>query len=510
MIFLLSTLLLLQRVTCTLPPGHGKPLGEHNELKTPAAEEDYTELTSQYFYERYVRTRTPVILRGLAKTFPAFDLWTDQYLVDNFGDLEVRLEAKTEKQSYTPVGEAGLGRASISEFFRRYKTDNMYCVSEVPGPMYKDLQLPAIMNCGSMKNSLVEMNLWINSGGAKSIIHKDAHNQLNCLLAGSKDWIFINNTYNDWIYQAEEIDGDQGGFSLVNPDKVNYITFPLFDKIPWEYATVHAGDCLYLPPRYYHRVKSTDRNFAVSFLFGTQSEFQMGPECGAPTTSSPLTEVPIQWKYPGTGMMSMGNSDPAGIKEWFIDMFLEMTDGDATDNVPMEDYLEFVIEDEGVIPYMKELFHKLLIEDRVLGDSEYVDRNMFDLVPEEVWREITVAQSYDPSNDPNNEYFHITKDDVVYLLKDATYFGAVNSDQFLEAYSRLGGSLRVARELFAKLTTDGTTVSWYDIRDKDEVFDVYGQVHDRGDEEMFTRNEEVRRIAEAELTQSIVEGKSEL
>ena len=38
--------------------------------------------------------------------------------------------------------------------------------------MYKDLQLPAIMNCGSMKNSLVEMNLWINSGGAKSIIHK--------------------------------------------------------------------------------------------------------------------------------------------------------------------------------------------------------------------------------------------------------------------------------------------------------------------------------------------------
>lgn len=236
----------------------------------------------------------------------------------------------------------------------------------------------------------------------------------------------------------------------------------------------------------------------------------MGPECGASTTSSPLTEVPIQWKYPGTGMMSMGNSDPAGIKEWFIDMFLEMTDGDATDNVPMEDYLEFVIEDEGVIPYMKELFHKLLIEDRVLGDSEFVDRNLFDLVPEEVWREITVAQSYDPSNDPNNEYFHITKDDVVYLLKDATYFGAVNNDQFLEAYSKLGGSPRVARELFAKLTTDGTTVSWYDIRDKDEVFDVYGQVHDRGDEEMFTRNEEVRRISEAELTQSMVEGKSEL
>ena len=36
-------------------------------------------------------------------------------------------------------------------------------------------------------------------------LSQDAHNQLNCLLAGSKDWIFINNTYNDWIYQAEEV-----------------------------------------------------------------------------------------------------------------------------------------------------------------------------------------------------------------------------------------------------------------------------------------------------------------
>lgn len=56
---------------------------------------------------------------------------TFSFTQDNFGDLEVRLEAKTEKETFTPVGDAGLGRASFSEFFSRYKTDNMYCVSEV-------------------------------------------------------------------------------------------------------------------------------------------------------------------------------------------------------------------------------------------------------------------------------------------------------------------------------------------------------------------------------------------
>jgi hypothetical protein len=80
LIVLLLTSVQLTHVLTSPPPGHGKELGEHNDLKTPAVEEDYTKITSKYFYEKYVRTRTPVILRGLAKTFPAFNLWTDQYI----------------------------------------------------------------------------------------------------------------------------------------------------------------------------------------------------------------------------------------------------------------------------------------------------------------------------------------------------------------------------------------------------------------------------------------------
>eukprot|EP00116_Pleurobrachia_bachei_P008521 sb/3468783/ len=244
----LYLLLLLHTTTSTLPPGHGKELGQHNDLGTPALEADWRDMSPGKFNE-YVASRTPVILRGLAKEYPAYEKWTDQYILDNFGDLEVRLEAKTEKEHFVPVGEVGRGRATFAEFLSRYKTDNMYCVSEVPSPMFPDLTLPGIMNCGELASSIVEVNLWINSGGAKSIIHKDAHNQLNCLLAGSKEWIFINNTYNDGIYQAEEIDGDMGGYSLIDPAKVNYKSFPKFATVPWEYATVHAGDCLYLPPR---------------------------------------------------------------------------------------------------------------------------------------------------------------------------------------------------------------------------------------------------------------------
>ena len=70
--------------------------------------------------------------------------------------------------------------------------------------------------------------------------------------------------------------------------------------------------------RYYHRVKSTNRNFAVSFLFGTMSEFDMAG-CDAPTLPLPLEEAHVLWKYPGQGVMSMGNSDPDDVKEMLID-----------------------------------------------------------------------------------------------------------------------------------------------------------------------------------------------
>ena len=87
----LLPLLLLSSTVFSLPSGHGKELGLHNDLGVPAIEEDFAHITPQQFYLKYVATRTPVILRGLSKTFPAYELWTDDYIKVNkkcFFDLK--------------------------------------------------------------------------------------------------------------------------------------------------------------------------------------------------------------------------------------------------------------------------------------------------------------------------------------------------------------------------------------------------------------------------------------
>ena len=48
-----------------------------------------------------------MVFRGAAKHSKAFASWTDEYLKQNYGELEVRLESKGEKSEGIPIGATG-------------------------------------------------------------------------------------------------------------------------------------------------------------------------------------------------------------------------------------------------------------------------------------------------------------------------------------------------------------------------------------------------------------------
>ena len=61
-----------------------------------------------------------------------------------------------------------------------------------------------LLGCGELKQRFTEINLWINSGGAKSILHKDSPNTINCVVNGTKTWKLVEFKHNNLIYQAWE------------------------------------------------------------------------------------------------------------------------------------------------------------------------------------------------------------------------------------------------------------------------------------------------------------------
>ena len=175
-----------------LPRGHGEELGKQRDPEGHVDIIDSDKLPSpQQFWDQYASIRKPVVFRGAAKHFPAFHLWTDEYLGENYGGLEVKLESKQEKDD-VPVGERGLGRDTIRSFLETYQKKDSYTVSQLPDPLSKEVRVLPFLMCGTFSERILEANLWLSSGGTRSMLHKDADNAINCLLNGTKDWILIH------------------------------------------------------------------------------------------------------------------------------------------------------------------------------------------------------------------------------------------------------------------------------------------------------------------------------
>lgn len=305
-------------VQSEVPVGHLKPFGHHRPPSVVV--DEYTREnapTPKEFFDKYVSVSKPVIFRGGVSDSKAYQLWTDDYVRANFGEMEVRLEGKKEKKHIPPLGETYIGRDTLRHFIDTYHNqgNNVYIVSDLPSVMYKDMGVvPSFGACGEMSRRIVEVDIWWSGGGSSSIIHKDAFNQMNCLLNGTKYWKLIEYKYEKDIYKHPEPDYEIGGFSDVNPEKVNLKKHPKVANVEWSNITIYAGDCLFLPKSYYHQVNSDGtNNKAVSLLFARFDDNKPlnFSDCNDNVdykSMKSLANFDVQWKWPGKGVMVMGTS----------------------------------------------------------------------------------------------------------------------------------------------------------------------------------------------------------
>ena len=83
---------------------------------------------------------------------------------------------------------------------------------------------------------------WFSSGGTKSVIHHDDLDNINCLLRGSKELLFIEYEKNkDFVLLNK-------GYSSIDVEKVDYVKFPELRKVDkYVHAAMEEGDCLFIP-----------------------------------------------------------------------------------------------------------------------------------------------------------------------------------------------------------------------------------------------------------------------
>ena len=118
----------------TSPPGHLKPLGNQRPSDGPVIEYDHI-LSTQEYWDKHVKSRTPCVFRQAIKKSPALSKWTDEYLNEKYGDLDVLVELKRENRTFST------GRLRFSEFLSRYKKDDLYVVTMLPKALMHEVQV---------------------------------------------------------------------------------------------------------------------------------------------------------------------------------------------------------------------------------------------------------------------------------------------------------------------------------------------------------------------------------
>ncbi|XP_062602952.1 bifunctional peptidase and arginyl-hydroxylase JMJD5-like [Saccostrea cucullata] len=258
------------------PPGHLKPLGSHMD---PIGGIPVTgKFPSPWvFHEEFVKKSQPLVMRKVLErdNIPAYRLWTDKYLRENFGNIDVEVEVGKKENRMSGL----VKNMTMSKFLHVYQTANIYQVFDLTPEMKKDFNLPLSLQCGGFQNFLQMVIMWFSSGGTKSHLHHDALDNINCLFDGKKELILIDKKYRHLV--MEHGWNNKGAFSNVDVESVDMFKFPQLQNIPYNRITINKGDCLFIPYKWLHYVDSKPgRNLAVNFWFHHLPWFNSSdPEC---------------------------------------------------------------------------------------------------------------------------------------------------------------------------------------------------------------------------------------
>ncbi|OQR98591.1 hypothetical protein ACHHYP_08383 [Achlya hypogyna] len=176
------------------------------EVPTP----DYTldvidvgSITPQCFYESYVATRRPVVLRGFIQdeAFQAPTKWTNEYLKATAGDAQLMVEERSSvADSYGKGNEVAMTFRSFLELLEQRDMLHYLTTQDVtadpdtgrPGLMAPFIQLLAhdFPLTPELLGNLVpqNINVWMGNAveGSTTGLHHDYHDNLYILLRGKK------------------------------------------------------------------------------------------------------------------------------------------------------------------------------------------------------------------------------------------------------------------------------------------------------------------------------------
>lgn len=229
----------------------------------------FEQIDPQRFQNEFYGPQKPVVLKNLAKEWPAYKKWNWNYFKELVGEKRVALYNNVKSDAYTPINTAD-----------DYKTFGEYIDMISGGPagwriflfnifdhapqLVKDFSWPEQLMKGFVKKYPM---LFV--GGATSITHMhfdiDLSNILHTQFAGRKRVLLFPFEEQHKLYRKPFEVLSLADFSNYYQDgRINYQDFPALKLAKGYEVILEHGDTLFMPAGYWHHMEYLDSGFAMS------------------------------------------------------------------------------------------------------------------------------------------------------------------------------------------------------------------------------------------------------
>jgi jumonji domain-containing protein 7 len=264
---------------------------EAKDLWIPKRIQEVDQITPLEFYRDYVGRNIPLVVRkGCAHWKTSH--WTNEYLKNIKGNVTVAVtpdglgDCIKDNVFVLPYEE----QLSLGEFIELLPSrDKVHYIQKQCSSLVLEFPelLKDIEELDWAQTAFAQppdaINFWMGDERAISSTHKDPYENIYCVVTGCKEFTLLPPTDLPYLYRKRYPVGqytkdfcidlleEQVPWIPVDPDNPDMHKFPLFEHASPIVVRLYAGDVLYLPSLWFHKVKQScdeqGRCIAVNFWY---------------------------------------------------------------------------------------------------------------------------------------------------------------------------------------------------------------------------------------------------
>ncbi|MGS0747872.1 cupin-like domain-containing protein [Halpernia sp. GG3] len=223
------------------------------------------DISKEEFFEKYLKPRKPVVIKNLAKKWPAYKKWTMEYLKETVGDVEVPLynSAKADPSAPINTASAKMKFTDYIDLIKSTPTDLRIFlfdpIKEAP-KLLDDYISPKDLMGGFLDKHPA---MFFGGEGSETFLHFDIdmphifHTHFN----GRKHVLLFDYKWKERLYKLPYATYALEDYDISKPDFKNY---PALDGVEGVECFLEHGDTLFMPTGCWHYMKYLDGSFSIS------------------------------------------------------------------------------------------------------------------------------------------------------------------------------------------------------------------------------------------------------